>query len=75
MVSIINIHIGIKEPTSGYQDCDTSQILIFDGYVNARESLYTQVIIRITTILNHIHIATTIPRREGPCMVCKPERY
>jgi hypothetical protein len=75
MVSIINIHTGIKEPTSGYQDCNTSQILIFDGYVNAIEFVYTQVIIRITTILNHIDIATTIPRREGPCMVCKSEWY
>ena len=35
MVSIININNGIEE--HGYQNCNTSQILIFGGYVKARE--------------------------------------
>ena len=41
MASIININLGIKEPTCGYQNCHTSQILVFGGYVKVRESLYT----------------------------------
>ena len=41
MAFIININIGIREPTGGYQNCHTSQILVFDGYVKVRESLYT----------------------------------
>ena len=41
MESLINIDNGIKEPTHGYQNCNTSQILIFGGYVKVRESLYT----------------------------------
>ena len=27
----------MKEPTHGYQNCNTSQILIFGGYVKLRE--------------------------------------
>ena len=45
MVSIININNGLKEPTHGYQNYNTGQILIFGGYVNMRKSLYIQVII------------------------------
>ena len=44
MVLIININNGIKEATRGYQTCNTSQILIFGGYVTVRESLYAPVI-------------------------------
>jgi hypothetical protein len=55
MVSIINNNNGIKEPTRGYHNCDTNQILIFDGYVKLRESFYTRVIIWVDTILNHIY--------------------
>ena len=33
MVSIININHGIKEPTLRYQNCNTSQILIYGWYV------------------------------------------
>ena len=43
--STMNINNGIKGPTRGNQNCNTSQILIIDGYDNARESLYTQVIV------------------------------
>ena len=52
MVSIININNGINEPTHGYHN--TSQNLTFCGYVKVRESLYTQVLIWVTTILNDI---------------------
>ena len=36
-----NINNGIKEPTCGYQNCITNQIMICGGYVKVRESLYT----------------------------------
>ena len=39
MVSIININHGIKEPTLTYQNCNTSQILIYGGYVKGEKSL------------------------------------
>ena len=45
MVSIININNGIKEPTPGYQNCNTNQILMFGGYVQMREFLYILVVI------------------------------
>ena len=35
--------------------CYTSQILICGGYVKVGESLYTQLIIWVKTILNHIY--------------------
>ena len=53
MVSIININNGIKA-TCGIQNCSTSQILIFGGYVKVQKSLSTQVIIGVDIILNHI---------------------
>ena len=39
MVSLININSGIKEPTHGYQICNTTQILIFGGYVNINSGI------------------------------------
>jgi hypothetical protein len=39
MISIIKINNGIKEPIYGYQNCNTTQILIFGGYVKVRESV------------------------------------
>ena len=75
MVSIININNGIKEPTHGYQNCNTSQILIFGGYVKVRESLYTRVIIWVNTILNHIDTREFLPRYEGSCNVYRPKWY
>jgi hypothetical protein len=43
MAIVININIGIREPTRGYQILvfDGYQNLVFDGYVKVRESLYT----------------------------------
>ena len=48
MVSIININNGIKEPsTRGDQNCITSQILLFGGYLKVRD-------IWANTIIKHI---------------------
>ena len=41
MVSTINLNNGIKEPTHGYQNLNTSQIMIFGGYVKVREAVCT----------------------------------
>ena len=45
MVSKINTNDGLKEPTRGYQDCNTCQILIFGRNVKVIESLHTCIII------------------------------
>ena len=75
MVSLININSGIKEPTHGYQICNTTQILIFGGYVKVRESLYARVIAWVNAILNHIDTRVDIPRYESSCMVYRPKWY
>ena len=72
-VSIININNGIKEPTHEYPNYNTSQILIYGGYVKMRESLYTQVVIWISTILNHFDTRTNMPRYQDFCMVYIPK--
>lgn len=41
-------------PTGGCQNCKTSQIFVSGGYVKVIESLYTQVITWVNTILNQI---------------------
>lgn len=51
MVSIININNGIREPTCGDQNYNTSQKLIFGGYGEVRVSLHTQFIIWVNIIL------------------------
>ena len=51
----------------------TSQILIFNGYLKVRESLYTQVIIWVNIILNHIDTRLILPIYEGSCMGHKPK--
>ena len=63
------INKGVKEPTHGCQKYNTSQILIFGGYLKVRESLCTQVIIWVDTILNHSDIVTY----EGSCMLYRPK--
>ena len=75
MVSIININNCIKEHTHVYQNCSTSQILTFSGYVKVRESLYTQVIVWVNTILNDDDTRAILPRYKGTCMVYEPEWY
>ena len=69
MVSIININNGIKEPTSGYQNYITTQILIFGGHVKVRESLFIRVIIWVYTISNHINTMAILPRYDYSCMI------
>ena len=38
------------------------------GYIRVRESLYTQVIIWINIVLNHIETIVNLPRHEDSCM-------
>ena len=71
-VVIININNGKKEPTCGYQNCNTSQILIFGGYVKVRESLYIRIIILVNTILAMNDTKVILPRSESSCMVYRP---
>ena len=58
MVSLMNINYGFKELICRCQNCDAMQILIFDGYLKMRESLYTWKFIWVNTILNHIDTST-----------------
>lgn len=69
MISIININNDIKEPTHGYQNYKTNQILVFGRYLKAREYLYARVIIWINTILDHIDTETILLKYESSCMV------
>jgi hypothetical protein len=40
MVSIINISYGIKEPTGGYENCNSTQIFIFGKYFKVSVFVY-----------------------------------
>ena len=51
MVPIININSSSKEPTCGYQNCNTSQIFIFGGYVKGEILVYPSL--QVIT-LNHV---------------------
>ena len=75
MVSILNINNGIQMPTHEYQNCNTSQILIFIGYNTVRESLYMQVWVNIILDLHHIDTRAILPRYEGSFMVYRPNWY
>lgn len=55
MASTINIKNSSQEPTHAYQNYNSSQILIFKGYLKVRESLYIQVIIWANTIPSQIN--------------------
>ena len=59
----------VKEPTRGYQNYNSSQILIFSGYAKVKVSLYTQVILWVNAILDHIDTTMFLPIYGGPCMV------
>ena len=54
MVSISTINNAIKGPTHRYHMCKISQISIFGGYLKVREALYTQLIIWVNIVQNHI---------------------
>jgi hypothetical protein len=58
-----------------YQNCNTTQILLFGGYVNVRQSLYPRVTIWVNISLKHIVIRTILLRYEDSCMVYRPEWY
>ena len=73
MVSIINIKSDVKESTRMYQNCNSSQRLIFGGYLKVRKSLFTQVIIWVNIILDHIHPRTLLPMYEGSCTIYRPD--
>ena len=53
----MGINNGIEEPTGEYQNCNTSQIMIFGGYVEVRGTLF---IIWNNAILIHIETAVNI---------------
>ena len=74
-MSIININNDILELTCGYQNCYTSQILIFCGYLKVREYLYTRVTIWVNAISNHIDTKAFLPRCQGSYMVYRPKWY
>ena len=48
---------------------DRSQILIFGGYVQVRESLDILTIFWVNIILNHIVARVIWPRYEGSCVL------
>ena len=75
LVAIINTNNGIKEPTRRYQSCNTNRIMIFSGHVKVRESLSTQVIIWVNTILNHIDTRAVLPRYAGSRMKYRARWY
>ena len=75
IVSLININNGIKEFTFGCQICNNILMLIFNGYFKVRESLYTQVVIWVDLILNHVDTRAILLEYECSCMVYKPKGY
>ena len=74
-ISKINVNNGTKESTHGYQNCNTTEILIFGGYVKVRESLCTRVSIWVNTILSHIDTRAILLRYKDFLMVYWPEWY
>ena len=49
-----SINNGIKEPTSRYQDCNTTQITMFAGYVKVGGSLYSQATIKVNKLTRRL---------------------
>ena len=45
-------HNGIKEPTRGYQDCNTSQVVILGGLSKCENLCIPIVIIWVNVMLN-----------------------
>ena len=50
-------------------------MLICGGCFKVGESFYTQVIVWVNTILNHIDTRTILTKYEGSCMVYRPKWY
>jgi hypothetical protein len=61
MVPIININNGIKEPTCGYQNCNTSQIFIFGEYVKVIKIIVYLNYYLVNTISNHSNTGAMLP--------------
>ena len=62
MTSCLFNIISIKEPnTLHHQNSNDSQILILGGFLKSGEFLYTQDIIWVITILNHIDTRANLP--------------
>ena len=59
----------IKELIHEYQNCNTSRILVFSGYVKVRKYLYKQVISWVIVILNHIDTKAILHGYSGSSMV------
>ena len=67
-----HIHNDIKGPTRGYHNWNTSQRFVFGEQIEVRESLYTRLMIRVNTILDHLDtLRAIVPRYEGSWMVSK----
>lgn len=73
MVWMINVHIGIQAPICGYQNCYTSQVLIFGWHQKVRQSLCT--IMWAKSILNHIDTRASLPRNKGSYIVFRHKWY
>ena len=72
IVSVINIISGNKEPTRGYQNRHTNQILIFGGYHKMIISLCTHVNMLVGLIINHIDVSVILLGYEGSSMLYRP---
>ena len=71
---IININNGIKEPsTRGYQNCNTSQTLIFGDEYESKSIFAHLSYYWVKTILNHIDTRTISPKYERSCIVYRLE--
>ena len=67
----------VKNPTYlGYQNRNTSQIFLFDGYVKVSEALIFLGTIWVDTILNHVDTTAILPRtHKSSWMVYRPKWY
>lgn len=50
----VNVSNGIKEPTHAYPRCNANQVSTIDMYLQVGESLYTEIVTCVHTLLNHI---------------------
>ena len=60
----MNLHVDIKH-------CNTNQLLLHGWDVKVSESLHTQVVIWVNTILNYIDITAVLPRHKDSCIGMK----
>ena len=75
MVSIVNINECIKKPTRGHLNCNTSQVLLFDG-MSRWENLCVPELSFVSILLCSILMwRPNLPRFEGSCIVYRSEWY